>query len=97
MLAAASAEENADSNLFYCHANSSLAVAVFSVNPMAGYGRAKATTEETEVTREHRGFFPVSTVISDFASPGMYAPLNTAIRKRTGNLYQSLDSAGKRV
>jgi hypothetical protein len=54
VLAAASAKENADSNLFYCHANSSLALGVFSVNPMAGYGGAKATTD-TGNPRGHRG------------------------------------------
>jgi hypothetical protein len=54
VLAAAAAKENADSNLFYCHANSSLALRVFSVNPMAGYGRAKATTDKGN-QRGHRG------------------------------------------
>jgi hypothetical protein len=47
VFAAASAEENADSNLCCGHADSSLAFDAISVNVGGGYGGAKATTKDT--------------------------------------------------
>ena len=64
---------------------------------VTGVPRQPQTMATTEATRGAQGVFPVSAVIGDFASPGIYPPLNTAFRKRTGNLYQSLDTTGKRV
>lgn len=66
MFAAASAEEDANSNLFCGHADSSLAFDAISVNAGGGYGGAKRyylRTLATQDTKEHEGKSPMRTML----------------------------------